>query len=311
MDKKISVIFFGTPEFAVPSLCALAQDARFEISAAVTQPDKPAGRGKKLTPSQVKVAAKELGLEVLQPKPLSLPPLIADLFVVVAYGEILPDEILEIPKYGTINIHPSLLPKYRGPSPIQTAILNGDKETGISIIKLEPGPVDSGPIVLQKKYTIPDRSTHLSLSEELALEASKLLPDAIFGLIGGKIALKEQDHKKATYTKRLKKEDGEIDWSKDVLEIDRQIRAFTPWPGAFTKFHGKRLKILKAHPDGNNLPKDALTMTCSTGALVIDEVQLEGKKPISGKEFASNYLSRSNLNTALFLLPKNQDICQT
>lgn len=295
MDKKISVVFFGTPEFAVPSLRVLAQDARFEISAVVTQPDKPAGRGKKITPSQVKVAAKELGLEVLQPKPPAMASLMADLFVVAAYGEILPDEILKIPKYGTINVHPSLLPKYRGPSPIQTAILKGDKETGISIIKLEPGPVDSGPIIVQKKYAISDRSTYLCLSEELALEASKLLSGAIFGLIRGNTP-KKQNCQNAVYTKRLKKEDGKINWAKSAVEIDRQIRAFSPWPGTFTEFQGKRLKILKAHPGGDDLPKDALIMTCGSGALIIDKVQLEGRKQISGKEFASNYLSRSNLN---------------
>jgi methionyl-tRNA formyltransferase len=199
-----------------------------------------------------------------------------DLVIVANYGKIIPQDILNIPRYGFLNVHPSLLPKYRGPSPIQFSILNGDKETGITIILMD-AKVDHGPILAQRKTIIGENETAAELRDRLAVLGAKLLIDVIPDWLRGKIKLRRQDERKATYTKILVREDGKIDWKKSVKVIERQIRAFCPWPGTYTFYKGKRLKILKARLEKNKL--------------IIEEVQLEGKKPTSFEDFLRGYPS--------------------
>jgi methionyl-tRNA formyltransferase len=209
---------------------------------------------------------REAGYELVSPESKEI-----DLIVVGFYGKILSKEMLEKPKYGALNVHPSLLPKYRGPSPVQTTILNGDAKTGVTIIKMDE-EVDHGPILASTKFEIRNsKLTTPELEKILWTLGGDLLLEIIPKWLKGEIKPQEQDHKKATYTKKLTREDGRIDWAKPVEYIERQIRAFTPWPGAFTMWKGKRVKILKAH-----LEKERL---------VIDELQLEGKKPTSLRDF--------------------------
>lgn len=193
-----------------------------------------------------------------------------DLVIVANYGKIIPQHILDIPRYGTFNVHPSLLPKYRGPSPIQSAILNGDREIGVTIILMD-AKVDHGPILAQKKTIIGENETAIDLSDRLAVLGAGLLIDVIPDWISGKTRLRRQDEKRATYTKILTREDGEINWKKPAKEIEGQIRAFNPWPGTYAFHKGKRLKILKARLEKNKL--------------IIEEVQLEGKKPMLFEDF--------------------------
>jgi len=216
---------------------------------------------------------KEAGYQLVDPASKEL-----DLLVVGFYGKIVPKEMLEIPKYGALNVHPSLLPKYRGPSPIPTTIFNGDKETGVTIIQMDE-QVDHGPLLAQRKFQITNFKFQNGVGKPTTPELSKILwelggdlaVETIPKWIQGEITPQEQDHSKATYTQKFTKEDGHIDWQKPALYIEKQVRAFLPWPGAFTFWKGKRVKILKAHIE--------------QGKLVIDELQLEGKKPMSMREF--------------------------
>ena len=299
-------IFFGTSEFGVIVLEKLVQ-AGYKPVLVVTTPDRPAGRSLKLTPPPVKVAAQKNSLEVVQPtKPveLSLPKFEPDLFVVASYGEILPKEVLDIPKKGTLNVHPSLLPKYRGPSPAHTAILNGDKSTGVTIMLLDE-KMDHGPILAQQEYPISNETFPL-LRDKLAELGADLLIKTIPEWVASSIKAVAQDDSKATYTKIFAKEDGKIDWNRSAEEIERQIRAFTPWPGTFTYLKSQILKIVKASVLSQNLvslsfgklretkfvpgavfltPEGKLGIQSGEDALVVEELQLEGKKPMSSKEF--------------------------
>jgi len=193
-----------------------------------------------------------------------------DLVVVSNFGGIIPRELLDIPRFGCINLHPSLLPKYRGSSPIQTVVLNGDKETGVTIFLMD-AEVDHGPILAQRKTVIGKNETAAELSERLAVMGADLLIDTIPDWVKGRIKLRRQDEKRAIYTRKLVRQDGEIDWKKSARKIERQIRAFHPWPGSYTFYKGKRLKILKARLEKNKL--------------IIEEVQLEGKKPMPFEDF--------------------------
>ena len=256
---KPRIVFFGTPEFAVPTLEALVK-AGYDIVAVVTQPDKPVGRGLKMEAPPVKVKAVELGLTVLQPttlnfgiKPkglesklsLGLQSLRADLGVCVAYGKIIPKEILDIFPRGILNIHPSLLPKYRGPSPIQTAILNGDEETGVTIMLLDE-EMDHGAVLAHITYHISPSTIGSELSQALAKEGAKLLVETLPKWLAGEIEPQPQDHNKATFTKMLERADGRIDWNKSAEGIEKMVHAYDAWPGTFTLWSGKRLKILRA-----------------------------------------------------------------
>ncbi|MFA6215909.1 MAG: methionyl-tRNA formyltransferase, partial [Patescibacteria group bacterium] len=245
-ELKPKIIFLGTPEFAVPSLLALIANG-FKPVLAITQPDKPAGRKQELTPPPIKQAALQNEILVLQPPAkndlaeifLQYRP---DLCVLVAYGSIIPKDCLNQPRGGFLNIHPSLLPKYRGSSPIQTAILNGEKETGVSIIQLV-SQVDAGPIIAQKTMAIAETDNAETLSKKLAELGAELLIEILANYLAGRILPKPQDESKATFTAMISREDGQINWQKTAAEIQRQFRAFYPWPGVFTQISGQRLKI--------------------------------------------------------------------
>jgi methionyl-tRNA formyltransferase len=242
----------GTPAFAVPTLHVLHED-RHNVLAVVTKPDRPKGRGRHLVPSPVKEAAGRIGYPILQPArvkdPDFLDKIIAldpDLFVVVAYGHILPGSVLAIPRLGAINVHASLLPKYRGPAPIQWAILNQEKETGVTTMWLDEG-MDTGQILMTAKVSITPQETTESLYHRLAHAGAQLLLDTLEKLKSEPLLGSPQDHAKATYAPFLKKEDGRIDWSKDAKSLEAFVRGMNPWPGTFTFLLDKRLKVLRAH----------------------------------------------------------------
>lgn len=249
--KKISLVFMGTAEFAVPSLKALAQSELFNVLAVVTQPDRRAGRKKVLTPPPVKKTAVELGLPVLQPEKITeihdqLAEFNADVFVVVAYGQILPKSILDIPEHGVINVHGSILPKYRGASPIQSAVLNQEKETGVTIMIMDE-KMDHGDILKISTVDISKSETSETLTEKLSFLGANALLDTIPQYIEGSITPQPQDHSQATYTKKITKESGRIDWTKPAKGIEAMIRAYTPWPTAYTfDHHDNRIIIHEA-----------------------------------------------------------------
>lgn len=314
--KNIKILFFGTSEFAVPILQKLI-DEKYNIVAVVTQPDKPVGRKQLLNPSPVKILAQKYNLPILQPEDLSTfnPSaslgtsvkdfLAFDLIITASYGKIIPKEILALPKYGALNVHPSLLPKYKGSSPIQYAILNGDKETGTTIMLMDE-KMDHGKILAQKKIKIEDRQTFASLHNTLSLFSAELLAKTIPLWISNKIKPLPQDDSKATYTKIITKEDGKIDWNKSAEEIDRQIRAFSPWPGCWTILNidgkEKRLKIIDAiagagHCSVSTKPgkiikaeNKKMAILCGHNSyLEINQIQMEGKKIMNGEEFINGY----------------------
>ncbi|HNP75504.1 MAG TPA: methionyl-tRNA formyltransferase [bacterium] len=244
------IIFAGTPEFAVPFLAELANDADFEIVAIITQPDKPAGRKQLLAPPPVKVWASSRGFTIFQPEKLTanhqiineLKALSADVLVVVAYGLIIPPEILAIFARGNINVHPSLLPKYRGASPVQAAILAGENHSGVTIMLMDE-KMDHGPILAQEELILSGNETNESLHQLMATVGKKLLVKTIKKYLVGQLTPQPQDHQQATFCKEIKKEDARIDWSKSALSISRQIRAYYPWPIAWSLLDGRRVKI--------------------------------------------------------------------
>lgn len=248
-----TIIFMGTPEFAAPALHSLHR-AGFSIPLVVTQPDRPKGRGKSVQPPPVKAVALSLGLPVVQPVTTkeeafweTLKGLTPDFLVVVAFGQILPKAVLEIPKFGAINIHPSLLPKYRGPAPIQHAIINGDPVTGVTTILLDEG-MDSGEILLADPLPISQNDTSESLHHLLAEKGAILLLKSIDGLFHGTLRPMAQDHDQKSYAPRFKKEDGRIKWRDSAGKIDCFVRGIHPWPGAFTDLEMKRYKIFRVEP---------------------------------------------------------------
>ena len=292
----------GTPEFAVPSLKKL-KEAGYEIPLVITQPDKPAGRGKKLTPTPVKVVAQELGIRVYQPKRIKgnqellklLKEISPELIVVAAYGKILPEWLLEIPKYGAINVHASLLPKYRGASPIQAALLNGEKESGVTIMKVSP-ELDAGDIISQERVKVEEEDTAKSLHDKLAQLGGELLVKTIPLYVEGKLKPIPQENSKATYCRQIKKEDARIKWEEPAEKIFNAVRAFNPWPGAFTFFKGKRIKVLKVKKaEGEGEPgevistKGGLKVATGEGALLVETLKPEGRKEMSGEEFVRGY----------------------
>ena len=299
----MKIIFVGTPEFGAAILENLT-DAGYKPALIITETDKPTGRKQIFTPSVVKTTAQKYGLPILQPDKignckLEIENLKPDLIIVVAYGKILPKSILNIPKYGCLNIHPSLLPKYRGPSPIQETILRGDDETGVTIILMNER-MDEGPIVSSSKVKVQNsKVNYIELHNQLAELGEKLLVETIPKWINGEIKAEPQDDSKASYTKIIKKEDGRIDWTESAEIIERQIRAFNPWPSSFTDFEGKNLKILKAEilDQGGNFKSGEIFLTkdkkigVQTGknCLVIEELQLAGKNRMTAKEFLNGY----------------------
>jgi methionyl-tRNA formyltransferase len=292
-------VFMGTPEFAVPTLRRLLQ--AYQVVGVVTQPDRPAGRGRKLQPPPVKELALAQGLPVLQPRSLRKDPaavqaiadLEPDVIVVAAYGLILPQSVLDIPPHGCLNIHASLLPKYRGPAPIPAAILAGDGETGVTIMLMDAG-MDTGPIIAQRRTPIHPDDTTASLSARLAELGAELLLEVLPGWLSGELTPQPQDDAQATYCGLIRKEDGGIDWTQPAEFIARQVRAYNPWPGAFTFWRGQRLKVLRARPveAPTDSPPGTVTLVerlpgviTGEGVLLLEEVQLAGKRAMPADVF--------------------------
>ena len=303
------VIFMGTPAFAVPSLRALAQVKALEVVGVVTRPDKPVGRGRQLVYSAVKQFALEAGLPVYQPGPLRQPgaqqtlaELAPDLIVVAAFGQILPREILDLPAHGCLNVHASLLPRWRGASPIAAAIRAGDVETGVTIMLMDEG-LDTGAIVSSRATAIGADETTGALTERLAALGAGLLGDTLPGWLAGEITRTPQDGALATMTRPLRKEDGRLDWRLPASDLARLARSVTPWPGAFTTWQGKLLKTLEVTPlpRDNALPpgtcyplpasdpQGALACACGEGALALKVIQLEGKRAVPSADALRGY----------------------
>lgn len=296
--NNIKIIFFGSPDYAQSTLTALKKN--FDVVAVVTQEDKPQGRNKEMVQTPIKKTALNCGIPAIDIKDADLlaheiKKYSPDIGVVFSFGRILPLKILELFPMGILNIHPSLLPKYRGPSPVQGAILNGDEVSGVSIMLLDE-KMDSGPILAQEKIKIQDNEMAQSLLRRLSEEGAKLLIKTIPQHISQKIIPAEQEHKKATYTKIIKKEAGEIRWSDPAKKIYLQYRALAPWPGLYTYWNGKRLKfislsgIIGTNEQINTVGKvfslqDKIFIQCGVGAIAVSSVQLEGKKALAIDEF--------------------------
>ncbi len=329
--SALRIIFMGTADLSCASLAALACDERFSVVTVVTQPDKPKGRELKSQPSSVKSLALKLGLPVLQPERARDEPFIADLrelkpdlIVVVAYGQILPQGILALPRHGCLNIHTSLLPKYRGAAPIQWAIANGDTETGVTLMKMDVG-LDTGPIVLQRRTPIQAGDDSAALHDRLALLGAELLVQTIPGFVTGTIQPVPQPAEGASYAAKIKKEDGRIDWNQPAQVIWNRLRAFTPWPGAFTFLGGARAdrpheaetrgRAARAPASGGVLPapqllkiwkaevvekaggagrilsadKTGIVVGCGHDALRVLELQREGGRRLPAAEFLAGH----------------------
>ncbi|HSJ58792.1 MAG TPA: methionyl-tRNA formyltransferase [Anaerolineae bacterium] len=288
------IVFMGTPEFAVPTLQALA--ARHEVAGVVTQPDRPAGRGRECTPPPVKEAAAALGIEVLQPRSLRPAEVVArlaawrpDVIVVAAFGQILPPAVLDLPPHGCLNVHASLLPRYRGAAPISAAILAGDDVTGVTIMRMDEG-LDTGPILSQAKQPIGPEDTTGTLSAALAQLGARLLAETLPAWLAGEIEPQPQDETSATYCQMLTKEDGQLDWSAPAVMLDRQVRAVDPWPGAYSTWQDRRLQVRRARPRpdwrGDAVPgqvvelEPGIGVAAGEGALELLEVQVAGRKPM-------------------------------
>ncbi|MFH1129501.1 MAG: methionyl-tRNA formyltransferase [Patescibacteria group bacterium] len=315
MPNKIRTILMGTSEFAerifskaVPELT----HKRLEIIAVITAPDKPVGRKQVITPSPVKKWALGANFSVLEPDKVRKPEWVTkikklnpDLIILTAFGQIIPQEILDMPKYKALNIHPSLLPKYRGASPIQSAILNGENETGVCLMVMDQ-ELDHGPILgISKLQVLNPKITYTELSNQLSDLGAELLIKNLFDYIEGKITPQEQNHSQATFCKLIKKEDGKIDWNKSAKEIDCQIRAYAEWPSAYSEIQSPKskvqnnVKILNAEILNKNtnrkvgevfLDEDKqLAVQTGDGILILKTLQLEGKKPMSAKEFLNGH----------------------
>jgi len=294
----------GTPEFSVPPLEHLVLN-RYQVVAVYTQPDKPSGRGRSLVSPPLKRAAKTLKLPVVQPASLKEAEVVAqlagfhpDVIVVAAFGQILPQSVLDIPAYGCINIHPSLLPKYRGASPVAAAILAGDEFTGVSIMLMDKG-LDSGPILARAQLPISTQDTTGSLTAKLSQISARLLQEVLIHWTRGELTPQPQNEAEASYCSSISKEEGEIDWHLPAIDIWRRVRAFQPWPGCYTRWQGKQLKIIEAVPLAEETSLEVGRVVALTpakegaafgiytegGILGVLRVQLEGKQAMSAAEF--------------------------
>lgn len=314
LPSSLRVLFMGTPDFAVPSLLSLIKES-FRVVGVVTQPDKPQGRHMVMTPPPVKTTAIQYKIPVFQPEKvkdpdfiLQLEALSLDLIVTAAYGRILPTDILELPRFGCVNVHASLLPLYRGAAPVHWAIINGEERTGVTIMQMDKG-MDTGEILFQKSVEIPFDMNTGELMEKLALAGSSILCDTILDYCNGWIRPVKQDDSLATTVRPITKEDGHIDWNSSVQSIYNKIRGCNPWPVAYTFYQGKRLKIYKAgipkefssclhqwHKDaipGSIIISDSKTniyFVCLDGVLEIMELQVEGNKRMPAVECAHNFI---------------------
>ncbi|MGH7918646.1 MAG: methionyl-tRNA formyltransferase [Candidatus Dormibacteraceae bacterium] len=285
----MQIVFIGTAPFAVPSLRALA-GAGHALPLAVTQPDRPAHR-LRMTPSAVKVAARELGIEVFQPERLRSPQSVArlrevpaDLYVVAAYGQIISAEVLALPVRGVLNVHASLLPRWRGASPVVAAVLHGDRETGVTIMQMDE-LLDHGPILRTRATPIGERETAADLTERLAELGAALLVETVRDL--DTIRPQPQDHDAATRAGKLERADGELEWTLDATDIDRRVRALNPWPGVTLTLAGRRLKVLRGHPAARSgrpgtvlaRGREEVEVAAGRGSYVLEEVQSPGGRP--------------------------------
>lgn len=306
MRFPLRILFFGSPELALPSLSALISCDKIDILAVVTQPDRPAGRGRKLTPPPVKEAALEAGLSVWQPETIRgrefrerIEKLEPDLLVVVAYGHIFRPKLLATPKLGCVNLHFSLLPKYRGAAPINWALINGETRTGVTTMLMDRG-MDTGPILLQEEHSIGPDDTATETTRRLASAGATLLIRTLPDFAEGRIIPRSQDHEKASYAPLLKKEDGRIDWSWSADEIFNRRRGLHPWPGIFASFRGEQAKLLevavtapekdKGEPGSLLIDGDRLHVACGSDSLLeILKIQLPGKRPVGAPDFLHGY----------------------
>jgi methionyl-tRNA formyltransferase len=296
--RKPKIVFMGSPEFALPGLQKLAEE--YPVVGVVTQPDRPAGRGRTLKPPPVKELAMQLGLPVIQPERLREPAAMEqlqswqpDIIVVAAFGQILRPSVLNLPSYGCINIHGSLLPRWRGAAPIQAAILTGDEQTGITIMKMDPG-IDTGPMLSQRAIPITDEDTAATLSQKLAHLGAELLLETLPGYLERSIHPVPQDESAATYASMLSKEDGRLDLRQPARALARKVRAYNPWPGAFIRWEGQVVKIhraLTAASQPGTTPGQTIVLqrqpalVAGEGILILQQVQPPGKKPMLGEVF--------------------------
>ncbi len=303
------LVFMGTPMFVVPVLEALATMPGVEVVGVVTPPDRPAGRGRQPEPPPVKLFALEHQMPVLQPASLRLEPsqndlaaLAPDIIVVAAYGKLLPPAVLALPPHGCLNLHPSLLPRHRGPTPVPTAILEGDETTGVTLMLLDQG-MDTGPVVAQTEHLLKGTETSGDLTEALFVLGTDLLVNNLEPWVGGHLAARSQDEDHATVTRKLDRSDGLADWGLSSVALERRSRAFTPWPGLFTHWDGKVLKLSEVVPlppiaglagapgqvvatgDGG-MPVAVVT---AEGLLGLRGVQLEGRRPVTAREFLTGF----------------------
>lgn len=292
------IVFMGTPDFAVPSLQALIAQSGYEVVGVVTQPDRPAGRGNALKAPPIKQVAEAHGIPVIQPEKLrfayeTLSAWQADLFIVAAFGQILPQKALDMPKRGAINVHGSLLPRWRGAAPIHAAIRAGDAETGITIMLMDAG-LDTGAMLSKRAIAILPDETAQSLHDKMAQLGADLLIDSLPRYLAGEIVPQAQDETQVTYAPQIEKDEGRMDWSRPAEELERLVRAFTPWPSSFSTWQGKQLKIHRAalgqaesQGEAGRVSQTAQGLGVQTGAgmLLLKEVQLEGKKRLSIEEF--------------------------
>jgi len=299
----MNLVFCGTPVFAVPTLERLV-DAGFAVKLVVTQPDRASGRGMELAASPVKRSALESGLPIIQPDKIKnndefraqLEGIAPDAIIVVGYGRIIPQWMLDLPRLGNINLHASLLPKYRGAAPIQWAIANGETVTGVTTMRIDAG-LDTGDILQQKELAIAPDDTAETLSPRLAAIGADLLVETLHGLQASSIQARPQDNSQASLAPILKKEDGLVDFSRSAAEIVNRLRGFQPWPGAYTRFRGKSFQIIKARPGTDAVPQaelrvtsDRLLVGCGhNSSLELLEVQLEGKKRTAAQDFVRGY----------------------
>jgi methionyl-tRNA formyltransferase len=294
---SLRVVFMGSPEFALPSLERLAE--HYSIVGVVTQPDRPAGRGMSLTPPPVKLLSDRLGLPTIQParlrEPAAWEQLQAwqpDLIAVTAFGQILRPNVLDLPRFGCINVHASLLPRWRGAAPIQAALLHGDAVSGVTIMRMDAG-VDTGPMLAQREEPIGEYDNAVSLAARLARLGADLLVETLPAYLAGSLIPQPQEHEKATRAVMIEKEAGLLNFDQPAQVLAWQVRAFQPWPGTFFAFQNGMLKVLRAHAEGgqdgvpgtHRVQAGHPAVNCAVGRLVLDEVQPPGKKPMAGDVF--------------------------
>jgi methionyl-tRNA formyltransferase len=308
--RRPGIVFMGTPAFAVPTLESLVRLGQ-EVMAVVTQPDRPKGRGRRVSPPPVKSCALEKGIKVLQPESVNsqefltgLIELAPDLLIVVAFGQILKEELLSIPRFGVLNIHASILPRHRGPAPIQWAILNNESQTGLTLMQMDQG-LDTGPILIQKTIDIEENETAGHLHDRLALMGGALIGESLQLMAEGRVEKTDQDSESATYAPKITREMTQIDWTRPAQAVSALIRALDPYPGAVTTLEGRNLKLFSAGIDQNGatkgihgrvtVSKESILVETGQGQVMIKEVQLAGKKRMPIKDFLQGFSLESGM----------------